>query len=83
MTEETLVQHHIPEPSAAARIGNLNRKKAHVKISDPYSGGVSLGRNALPDAQSAAQNTEVRAHAQLQPAVLSLSHSPRNMAPHM
>ncbi len=63
MTEETLVQHHIPEPSAAARIGNLNHKKAHVKISDPYSGGVSLGRNALPDAQSTAQNTEVRAHA--------------------
>src|SRR6266404_4360980 len=62
MTEETLVQHHIPEPSAAAHIGDLNHKKARVKISDPYSGGVSLGRNALPDAQSAAQNTEVCVH---------------------
>ncbi len=51
-----------PEPSAAARIGDLNRKKARVKISDPYSGGVSSGRNALPDAQSAAQNTEACAH---------------------
>ncbi len=52
-----------PQPSATARIGDLNRKKAHIKILDPYSGGVSSGRNALPDAQSATQNTKARAHA--------------------
>jgi hypothetical protein len=50
-----------PEPPATARIGDLNRKQARVKFTDPYSGGVSSGRNAAPDARTAAQNTEARA----------------------
>jgi hypothetical protein len=33
----------LPEPSATQCIGELNRKKAHVKITDTYSGGVSSG----------------------------------------
>jgi hypothetical protein len=32
-----------PEPSATEHIGELNCKKARVKITDPYSGGVSSG----------------------------------------
>ena len=53
-----------PEPSATHRIGELNRKKARVKITDPYSGGVSSGRDAAPDARTAAQNAEARAAAE-------------------
>ncbi|KAH8983829.1 hypothetical protein EDB86DRAFT_2833754 [Lactarius hatsudake] len=52
-----------PEPSATTRIGDLNRKRLRVKITDPYSGGVSSGRSAAPDAQTAAQNAETRARA--------------------
>ena len=51
------------KPPATARISNLNRKQAHVKFTDPYSGGVSSGRATAPDAQSASQNAESRAHA--------------------
>jgi hypothetical protein len=51
-----------PKPPSSARIGDLNRKQARVKITDPYSGGVRSGRAAAPDARSAAQNTEARAH---------------------
>ena len=47
-----------PEPPATARIGNLNRKQARIKFTDLYSGGVSSGRAAAPDAWSAAQNAE-------------------------
>lgn len=52
-----------PEPPATARIGELNRKRARVKFTDPYSGGVSSGRAAAPDARSAAKNTETRTRA--------------------
>ena len=52
-----------PEPPATQRIGILNRKQARVKFTDPYSGGVSSGRAAKPDAQSAANNAETRARA--------------------
>ena len=51
------------EPPATARIGNLNRKQARVKFTDPYSGGVSSGRAAAPDARSASRNAETRARA--------------------
>lgn len=52
-----------PEPPATARIGDLNRKQARVKFTDPYSGGVASGRSAAPDAQTAAKNAEARARA--------------------
>ena len=52
-----------PKPPATELIGALNRKKTRVKITDPYSGGVSSGRKAAPDARTAAQNTEARARA--------------------
>jgi hypothetical protein len=52
-----------PEPPATARIGELNRKQARIKFTDPYSGGVSSGRAAAPDARSAAKNAETRARA--------------------
>ena len=50
-----------PEPPAAQCIGNFNRKKPRLQVTDPYSGGVNSGRNAAPDAQSAAQNAAARA----------------------
>jgi hypothetical protein len=53
----------LPEPSATQHIRELNRKKACVKITDPYSSRVSSGRDAAPDAQTTAQNLEVRAAA--------------------
>jgi hypothetical protein len=49
-------------PPATELIGALNRKKLRVKLTDPYSGGVSSGKRAEPDAQSAAQNAEARTH---------------------
>ncbi|KAH9048704.1 hypothetical protein EDB84DRAFT_1556688 [Lactarius hengduanensis] len=52
-----------PEPAATERIGDLNRKQARVKITDPYSGGVNSGRHAAPDAQSVAQNARACARA--------------------
>ncbi|KAI9442005.1 hypothetical protein BJY52DRAFT_1229272 [Lactarius psammicola] len=52
-----------PEPSATERIGALNRKKPHVKIMDLYSGGLSSGRDAVPDVQSAAQNVDAHTRA--------------------
>ena len=52
-----------PEPPSSARIGDLNRKQARVKLTDPYSGGVSSGRAAAPDARSAARNAAARARA--------------------
>ena len=52
-----------PEPSATERIADLNRKKARLKITDPYSGGLRSGRDALVDAQTAVLNTEARARA--------------------
>ncbi|KAH8990456.1 hypothetical protein EDB86DRAFT_2939537 [Lactarius hatsudake] len=52
-----------PEPAATERIGDLNRKQARVKMTDPYSGGVNSGRHAAPDAQSVAQNARARARA--------------------
>ena len=61
-----------PPPSARELIGPLNRKKLRVKLTDPYSGGVSSGKRAAPDAQTAAQNAEARAHAAAAPS-LSLS----------
>ncbi|KAH9018406.1 hypothetical protein EDB84DRAFT_1566444 [Lactarius hengduanensis] len=50
-----------PEPAATERIGDLNRKQARMKITDPYSGGVNSGRHAAPDARSVAQNAGARA----------------------
>ncbi|KAH8979455.1 hypothetical protein EDB86DRAFT_2835890 [Lactarius hatsudake] len=50
-----------PEPSATTCIGDLNHKRLRVKITDLYSGGVSSGRSAAPDVQTAAQNAEMRA----------------------
>ncbi|KAH9017742.1 hypothetical protein EDB83DRAFT_2528519 [Lactarius deliciosus] len=50
-----------PEPPAAERIGDLNRKRLRIKFLDPYSGGVRSGRDAAPDAQSTAQNAEAHA----------------------
>ena len=52
-----------PERSATTRIGNLNRKKPHVKNTDPYSGGLRSGKHAAPDAQTVAQNVASRAAA--------------------
>ena len=49
-----------PPPPATELIGALNRKNKRLKITDPYSGGLSSGRNAAPDARTAAQNTEAR-----------------------
>ena len=49
-------------PPATELIGELNRKKLRVKLTDPYSGGVSSGKRAEPDARSAAKNAEVRTH---------------------
>ena len=48
-----------PEPPATAQIENLNHKQARIKFTDLYSRGVSSGRAAAPDAQSAAQNAEM------------------------
>jgi hypothetical protein len=62
-----------PKPPATELIGALNRKKTRVKITDPYSGRISSGRKAAPDAQTAAQNTEARARA----AALPLSQPPK------
>ena len=47
-----------PEPSATHCIWELNHKKAHMKITDPYSSGVSSSWDAAPDARTAAQNAE-------------------------
>ncbi|KAH9012009.1 hypothetical protein EDB84DRAFT_1444895, partial [Lactarius hengduanensis] len=43
-------------------IGDLNRKQARVKITDPYSGGSTLA-DTCPDVQSVAQNARARARA--------------------
>ena len=51
-----------PEPLATECIGGLNCKKPRVKITDPYSGGLSSGRDTAPDAQTAAQNVEACTH---------------------
>lgn len=37
-------------PPATELIGELNRKKLRIKLTDPYSGGVSSGKRAEPDA---------------------------------
>ncbi|KAH9012544.1 hypothetical protein EDB84DRAFT_1680663 [Lactarius hengduanensis] len=50
-----------PAPPAAERIGMLNRKQPRVKNTDPYSGGLRSGKNAAPDARTAAQNADARA----------------------
>jgi hypothetical protein len=52
-----------PEPPSSVHIGDINRKQARVKITDPYSGGVSSSQAAAPDARSAAKNAEARARA--------------------
>ena len=52
----------VPLP-AKELIGELNRKNVRIKLTDPYSGGVSSGKRAEPDARSAAQNAEARAAA--------------------
>ena len=51
-----------PPVKAAEWIGPLNRKQTRKKITDPYSGGTRSGRDTAPDAQTAAQNAEARAH---------------------
>src|SRR6266702_7411376 len=45
-------------PPVTECIGDLNCKKPHVKITDPYSGGLSSGQDAAPNARTAAQNAE-------------------------
>ncbi|KAH9020704.1 hypothetical protein EDB84DRAFT_1565607 [Lactarius hengduanensis] len=50
-----------PGPPAAERIGMLNRKQPRVKNTDPYSGGLRSGKNAAPDARTAAQNEDAHA----------------------
>lgn len=57
-----------PEPPAAKQIGELNCKQPRLKNPDPYSGGVSSGRNAAPNAQSVTQNAQARTHAAAEPA---------------
>ncbi len=66
-----------PEPPATERIGGLNRKKPRVKITDPYSGGLSSGRDAAPDARTAAQNAEARTRAAAANGGLPLSQPPK------
>ncbi|KAF8256634.1 hypothetical protein EI94DRAFT_1710703 [Lactarius quietus] len=44
-------------------IRDLNRMQPHLQDTDPYSGGVTSGRSAAPDAQSVAQNTEAHTRA--------------------
>ncbi|KAH8980043.1 hypothetical protein EDB86DRAFT_2833551 [Lactarius hatsudake] len=50
-----------PSAPAAERIGKLNRKQPRVKNTDPYSGGLRSGKDAAPDARTAAQNADARA----------------------
>ncbi|KAH9163394.1 hypothetical protein EDB89DRAFT_1912718 [Lactarius sanguifluus] len=52
-----------PTAPATERIGKLNRKQPRVKNTDPYSGGLRSGKDAAPDAQTAAQNADARARA--------------------
>ena len=62
-------------------IGELNCKKARIRIMDPYSGGVSSGRSAAPDAQTVARNAEARSRAAASGNLgTPLSCNPRNMA---
>ena len=51
-----------PSPTAPAteQIGPLNWKQPRVKNTDSYSSGLRSGKDAAPDAQTAAQNTEAR-----------------------
>ena len=58
-----------PESTAAERISNCNRKQPQLQDTDPYSGGVTSGRNAAPDARSAAQNAEARTRAAVEPSL--------------
>ena len=64
-------------PPATELIGELNRKKLRIKLTDPYSGGVSSGKRAEPDARSAAQNTEARAHEAAAASGASLPSQPK------
>ncbi len=50
-----------PTVPATERIGILNQKQPRVKNTDPYSGGLQSGKDAAPDAQTAAQNVDARA----------------------
>ena len=70
-----------PEALAPARIGDLNCKQPRVKFTDPYSGGVRSGRNALPDARTAVQNTEERARAATAAMPQPSSSTPSSSAP--
>jgi hypothetical protein len=58
-----------PKSTAAERIGDCHRKQPRLQDTDPYSGRVNSGRNAAPNARSAAQNAEARAHAAAEPSV--------------
>jgi hypothetical protein len=49
-----------PAAPATEQIENLNQKQAHMKNTDSYSGGLWSGKDAAPDAQTAAQNTDAR-----------------------
>lgn len=64
-------------PPATELIGELNRKKLRIKLTDPYSGGVSSWKCAEPDARSAAQNTEARAHEAAAASGASLPSQPK------
>ena len=64
-TEETSPYHHITPGTLSNTLHQeLNCKKAHVKIIDPYSSGVSSSQDAALDAQTAAQNAEAHAVAE-------------------
>ena len=67
------------ELPATELIGELNCKKARIQIMDPYSGGVSSGQSAAPDAQTAARNAEAcsRAAVSGNPGDTTLSQPPK------
>ena len=50
-----------PEPPTTQHIGGLNCKQPW-KLTDPYASGMNSGRDAAPDMQSVAQNTEACVH---------------------
>ena len=52
----------LPTALATEQIGLLNQKQPCVKNANPYSGGLWSGKDATPDAQTAAWNTEAHTH---------------------
>ena len=50
-----------PAAPATEQIGKLNRKQARMKNPNLYSSGLQSGKDAAPDTQTAAQNTDAHA----------------------